>query len=100
MKGPQSIIGSFFPIFSNTLNRLLENKVDLAFAVEAVLTAFLDDGCAYLELRTIPKKTMQMSRREYVQVVLQVMQEFEASHPISDKAGLLVRLILAIDRSG
>ncbi|KAG6876533.1 hypothetical protein C0993_002422 [Termitomyces sp. T159_Od127] len=90
MSGPTlNEIHDFFDLFP-AIYALMTTPVALARAVRAVLSLFLDGEnpqCTYLELRTTPKATSEMSREEYLRVVL---KEMKANG--SDRVGLIVSM--------
>ena len=59
-----------FQMFGDTVYRCVRDEKALRFVVGAVVKAFRDDGCCYLELRTTPRKTEHMNLRQYVETVL------------------------------
>ncbi|KAK2459794.1 hypothetical protein APHAL10511_008226 [Amanita phalloides] len=82
-------INDFFTLFP-AINALTATRGALAYATRAVLSEFLDGEspqCHYLELRSTPKQTMEMTREEYIRVVLHEVEKYP-----SDRAALLVSL--------
>lgn len=67
----------------------------MKYATNSLLTDFLNDGVKYLELRTIPRATLSsnITREEYLNTVLQVIEAFKAQ-----TKEMSVFLILALDR--
>ncbi|KAG9121795.1 hypothetical protein FRC07_002097 [Ceratobasidium sp. 392] len=95
-------IHDFFELFP-AIYALTSNVHSLGIATQAVLREFLkprpsssgiDDApavaqCTYLELRSTPRETPEMTRTEYVQAVLDEVEKYPA-----DRAAL----ILSVDR--
>ncbi|KAG6894685.1 hypothetical protein C0992_005126 [Termitomyces sp. T32_za158] len=82
-------IHDFFDLFP-VIYALMATPLALARAVHAVLSLFLDGEtpqCTYLELRTTPKVTPEMSREEYLRVVLKEMKAYG-----NDRVGLIVSM--------
>ncbi|KAG5723724.1 Adenosine deaminase-like protein [Termitomyces sp. T112] len=79
----------FFDLFP-AIYALMTAPPALACAVRAVLSLFLDGEhpqCTYLELRTTPKVTPEMSREEYLRVVLDQIKVYG-----TDRVGLIVSM--------
>lgn len=87
------VLASFFPLFSSYIYNLITDEESIRYAVNSVLQGFLDDGIVYLELRTTPRSTINMSAETYITILLNAIEEFEKSHP-----QMHTRLILSIDR--
>ncbi|KZS92521.1 adenosine deaminase-like protein [Sistotremastrum niveocremeum HHB9708] len=85
-------IDDFFGLFP-AIYSLISNDENLATVTEAVIETFIGsvDGappqCQYLELRTTPRSNRNMSRRQYLQIVLAVIERYPA-----DKVALIVSL--------
>ncbi|KAF8215380.1 Metallo-dependent hydrolase [Mycena galopus ATCC 62051] len=82
-------IHDFFHLFP-AIYALTSNPASLRRATRAVLEQFLDGEppqCAYLELRSTPRETAEMSKLEYVQTVLDEVEKYPRS-----RAGLIVSL--------
>ncbi|KAG8864887.1 hypothetical protein FRB96_003473 [Tulasnella sp. 330] len=88
-------IGDFFGLFP-AIYALTSNPSALRQVTSDVLHSFLepqksDDGtiqppeCAYLELRTTPRSSSQMTRREYLEAVLDEVERYQ-----EEKAALIV----------
>ncbi|KAG8908491.1 hypothetical protein FRB99_005849 [Tulasnella sp. 403] len=87
-------ISDFFGLFP-AIYSLTSNPTALRQAAADVLNAFLDPQeiggvvipaeCAYLELRSTPRQTSQMTRKEYVEAVLDEVEKYPA-----DQAALIV----------
>jgi len=71
--------------------QLCSSKENIQFSTNAVLHDFQKDGVAYLELRTIPRMSNDMSKDEYVRTVLSVINDF-------DRSKMSTYLILGVDR--
>jgi adenosine deaminase len=84
---------SFFPLFSSYIYNLLTDEGSVRYTTTSVLTDFLNDGVCYLELRTTPRVTSQLTQEAYVATLLSTIADFEAKNP-----QLHTRLILSIDR--
>lgn len=84
-----SVIDDFFSLFP-TIYLLTATPEALAKATQAVLDEFLgglQPQCSYLELRSTPRTTDFMTRLEYVQTVLRVLEQYPA-----DRTALIVSL--------
>lgn len=89
-----SAIGDFFGLFP-AIYSLTSNPAALREVTRDVLHVFLDptsEGdqtippeCTYLELRSTPRKTPQMTRKQYLEAVLEEVEAYPA-----DKAALIV----------
>lgn len=84
---------SFFPLFSSYIYNLITDEESIRYAINSVLKDFLADGVVYLELRTTPRATSNISAETYINILLKAIGEFETSHP-----QMHTRLILSIDR--
>ncbi|KAJ3391875.1 hypothetical protein HDU84_005226 [Entophlyctis sp. JEL0112] len=87
---PAFAIGDCFALFSDLIYRLVDDVNSLTFVVEHVLAAFERDGCEKLELRSTPRETAFMTRREYTVTVVQAVSSY--------KGQMAVRLFLSLDR--
>ncbi|KDQ59526.1 hypothetical protein JAAARDRAFT_174899 [Jaapia argillacea MUCL 33604] len=86
-------IHDFFSLFP-AIYALTSTPQALRTVTLAILEAFLDGlkpQCTYLELRTTPRETPAMTRREYLEAVLAEMEKF-------DPEGRRVNLIVSVDR--
>ncbi|CAK5266889.1 unnamed protein product [Mycena citricolor] len=88
-------LGDFFGLFPG-IYALTSSPSSLRRAARAVLVDFLGDDvsgaapgaqCAYLELRSTPRETAEMSRMQYVCAVLDEVERYPA-----DRAALIVSL--------
>ncbi|KAF7348062.1 Metallo-dependent hydrolase [Mycena sanguinolenta] len=82
-------IYDFFNLFP-AIYALTSNPANLRRATRAVLEQFLDGDrpqCTYLELRSTPRETAEMSKLDYVQAVLDEVERYPAS-----RASLIVSL--------
>jgi adenosine deaminase len=89
LNGPLNQISDFFSLFP-TIYALTTTPPSLARATRAVLSSFLDGAipqCRYLELRTTPKETNEMTREQYLRIVLREVAQYG-----KDKAALIVSL--------
>ncbi|KAF4341042.1 adenosine deaminase [Fusarium beomiforme] len=84
---------TFFPLFSSYIYNLIIDEKSVRYTTEAVLNDFLSDGVCYLELRTTPRKTPQLSVEQYISTLVHTISSFESQNP-----QLHTRLILAVDR--
>lgn len=84
---------SFFPLFSSYIYNLLTDAESVRQATTSVLQSFMDDGVVYLELRTTPRATPELTRDELVTTITSAIRDFEAANP-----ELHTRLILCVDR--
>ncbi|KFB44391.1 AGAP005158-PA-like protein [Anopheles sinensis] len=73
---------------------LTDRREALAKATERVIDEFAKDNVIYLELRTTPKSTAYMAKREYLSTVLDVMRKSVELYP-----QMIVKLLPSIDRS-
>lgn len=82
-------ISDFFTLFP-AIYALTASPSSLARVTSAVLTSFLDGErpqCQYLELRTTPRETSQMTREQYLRVVLGELSRYG-----NQRTGLIVSL--------
>lgn len=89
-----SVIDDFFSLFP-AIYLLTSTPDALTKVTEAVLDEFLGGSnpqCAFLELRSTPKATDFMTRKEYVQIVLAVLEKYPAN-----KAAFIVSLDRRMD---
>ncbi|EXM05601.1 hypothetical protein NOF04DRAFT_17085 [Fusarium oxysporum II5] len=84
---------TFFPLFSSYIYNLITDEESVRDTTKCVLTDFLNDGVCYLELRTTPRATPQLSAEQYISILLDTISSFESQNP-----QLHTRLILAVDR--
>uniref|UniRef100_A0A4Y0BK41 Adenosine deaminase-like protein n=1 Tax=Anopheles funestus TaxID=62324 RepID=A0A4Y0BK41_ANOFN len=73
---------------------LTDRSEALERATQRVIEDFANDNVIYLELRTTPKCTAQMSKREYLTTVLEVIRKTS-----TNQTGIIVKLLPSIDRS-
>ncbi|KAJ7245354.1 Metallo-dependent hydrolase [Mycena haematopus] len=81
----------FFPLFP-AIYALTSNPATLRRATRAVLEQFLDGEhpqCTYLELRSTPRETAEMTKLDYVRTVLDEVERYPESR---------ARLIVSLDR--
>lgn len=71
----------------------MTDKESIQYATRSVLEDFLADGVVYLELRTTPRATSDISAETYIQILLDTIKDFEDSCP-----QMHTRLILCVDR--
>ncbi|EKJ79680.1 hypothetical protein NXS19_007423 [Fusarium pseudograminearum] len=84
---------TFFPLFSSYIYNLITDEESVRYTAKSVLTDFLNDGVCYLELRTTPRSTPQLSAEQYITTLVDTISLFESENP-----QLHTRLILSIDR--
>ncbi|KAH8395555.1 hypothetical protein KR222_011175 [Zaprionus bogoriensis] len=75
------------------VHELTSTRRGLHYATELVMRDFAKDNVMYLELRTTPKANGHMSRREYLQTVLESMRNASKKYPIT------VKLLPSINRA-
>ncbi|XGW08965.1 hypothetical protein V3C99_011350 [Haemonchus contortus] len=80
-----------FKIFP-LIHSLTTSQEALITATKDVIKESSDDGVVYLELRSTPKTTTEMSKEEYVQAVIDGILE------ASKDTDIITRLLLSIDR--
>ncbi|KAJ0179189.1 hypothetical protein K1T71_004901 [Dendrolimus kikuchii] len=80
-----------FQVFS-IAHSLTSTPETLAMATKLTLQEFQDDGCCYIELRSTPKDTPCMDKRQYIDTIVQAMQK-SCVH-----LTILSRLIISINR--
>ena len=85
-------IVTFFPIFSQYIYELCSTPASILYSTNAVLQDFKDDGVVYLELRTTPRSSANISKDNYVASILDCIRNF------ADRAAMPTYLILSIDR--
>ena len=97
-------INDFFGLFP-AIYALTSTPAALARATRSVLQLFLDGPtpeCTYLELRSTPRATPHMTRKEYVEVILGQIDLFnggaDASGTANSKIGEKAALIVSLDR--
>ncbi|XP_073827710.1 adenosine deaminase-like protein [Musca autumnalis] len=76
------------------MHELTSTRRGLQLATELVIRDFALDNVIYLELRTTPKQNQHMTRREYLETIMQGIQTSMARYE-----GVLVKLLVSIDRS-
>jgi adenosine deaminase len=99
--GPRDL-HTCFEIFS-ILHRVLKKREILERVTREILDDFREQNCVYLELRTTPRdiynednqSEIVVSKRDYLNSVIKVIEEFERDHPDV----MIVRLLISIDRS-
>ena len=82
-------IADFFSLFP-AIYELTSTPAAIAKATRAVLVSFLEGThpqCTYIELRSTPRATSHMSRREYLESVLSEVEKYPA-----DKAAFIVSI--------
>lgn len=92
-------IGDFFGLFP-AIYALTSTPAALARVTRSVLQLFLDGPtpeCTYLELRSTPRATPHMTRREYVEVVLHEIDHYNQGAD-ENGTGAKAALIVSLDR--
>ncbi|CAF3511320.1 unnamed protein product [Fusarium graminearum] len=72
---------SFFPLFSSYIYNLITDEESVRYTTNSVLTDFLNDGVCYLELRTTPRSTPQLSAEQYIATLVDTISLFEYENP-------------------
>ncbi|XP_030376277.1 adenosine deaminase-like protein [Scaptodrosophila lebanonensis] len=90
---PGCILDECFKRFA-FVHDLTSTKEGLRYATELVIRDFAVDHVMYLELRTTPKSNKNMTRREYVQIVLDAIKEARQKF-----SNIRVKLLLSINRA-
>ncbi|XP_065362154.1 adenosine deaminase-like protein [Calliphora vicina] len=75
------------------MHELTSTTKGLKLACEMVIRDFAKDNVIYLELRTTPKLNENMTRREYIKLIIEAIQEY------SEKYSIMVKLLISIDRA-
>ncbi|TMW52276.1 hypothetical protein DOY81_002609 [Sarcophaga bullata] len=75
------------------MHELTATPKGLRLACEMVIRSFASDNVIYLELRTTPKDNKNMSREEYIDVILKTIEKLKR------ECNIIVKLLLSIDRS-
>lgn len=88
----ESKLEECFEIFP-LIQKIIQTKEQLKECVLAVLKMFEKDNLKYLELRTTPRETKDLSKLQYVQIVVKTIEEFNKTSSMKTK------LLLSIDRS-
>lgn len=82
-----------FELFT-VIHDLIPDTETLRAAVLSVLRDFADDNVVYLELRTTPRKTKQMTAEQYLHTVLAAVLEYHQNEP----QGLVCRVLVSVAR--
>ncbi|EAT38980.1 AAEL009191-PA [Aedes aegypti] len=75
-------------------HQLTDHPKTLAYATKAIIREFAEDNVIYLELRTTPKSTANMTKRQYLTTVLEAIRQASEELP-----SIVVKLLPSIDRS-
>ncbi|XP_062550057.1 adenosine deaminase-like protein [Armigeres subalbatus] len=75
-------------------HELTDQPETLAYATQSVIREFAEDNVIYLELRTTPKSTTHMTKRQYLTTVLETIRQASKDFP-----SIVVKLLPSIDRS-
>ncbi|KAK9723263.1 hypothetical protein K7432_002110 [Basidiobolus ranarum] len=91
--GPLSQINDFFELF-HFIYKLSNDIPSVKYITRSVIKDFAEDGVKYLELRSTPRadEASGMSKRDYIEAVLEVIEE------LSSPEYIIVKLIVSIDR--
>ncbi|KAI8913272.1 hypothetical protein EDD86DRAFT_200131 [Gorgonomyces haynaldii] len=82
-------ISDFFPLFK-FIYKLTQKPEYVVLMTQMVLDFFESDGCVYLELRSTPRSTPGMSKRDYVLAIMEGIKQF--------KGRMIVQYIASLDR--
>ena len=88
--GPDASPRDYFE-FMAAVSKITSTAHNLAIVLRRVLEDFEEDGVVYLELRSSPKNSASMSKKEYVETILQTMQDY--------KGKMIVRYLISLDQS-
>uniref|UniRef100_A0A1B0A4N1 Adenosine deaminase domain-containing protein n=1 Tax=Glossina pallidipes TaxID=7398 RepID=A0A1B0A4N1_GLOPL len=75
------------------MHELTASSKGLELATELVIRDFARDNVIYLELRSTPRPFADMSRRDYLKVLVETIESAQKAHNI------VVKLLISIDRS-
>lgn len=75
------------------MHELTATKIGLKLACEMVIRDFARDHVIYLELRSTPKSNENMTRKEYIEIIVNSLKES------SEKYRIKVKLLISIDRA-
>ncbi|KAM0250325.1 hypothetical protein ACHAP5_002386 [Fusarium lateritium] len=82
-----------YDLKTSYIYNLITDEESVRYTTNSVLTDFCNDGICYLELRTTPRSTPQLSAEQYIATLVHTISSFENQHP-----QLHTRLILSVDR--
>ena len=85
-------VRTFFPLFSSYIYALIATRETIIWSTNTVLHDFWADGVVYLELRTTPRSSTSVSKAEYIEIILDCINNFE------HKSSMSTYLILSVDR--
>ncbi|TPX30250.1 hypothetical protein SeMB42_g07946 [Synchytrium endobioticum] len=86
------VLADFFPLFT-LIYQLTDDVESVTIATEKVIEDFAKDNVVYLELRSTPRATAGMSRKDYVEAMTQGIKKCQ-------HLNIIVRIILTLDRRG
>ncbi|XP_047989712.1 adenosine deaminase-like protein [Leguminivora glycinivorella] len=89
--GDTRSLSDCFQVFS-IAHSLTSMPQALALATSLTLEEFQNDGCVYIELRSTPRETPYMSKKEYIDTIVQAIRRSSINLTIISK------LIISIDR--
>ncbi|KAJ3216049.1 hypothetical protein HK099_006088 [Clydaea vesicula] len=72
------------------MHQLSNSEKNLRFIVKMVIQEFFEDGCTYLELRTTPRQLNNLTKAEYVELILEEIK--------LNPHDIFVSLLLSLDR--
>ncbi|CAH2063630.1 unnamed protein product, partial [Iphiclides podalirius] len=81
-----------FQVFS-IAHTLTNTPETLGLATTLTLQEFQNDGCCYIELRSTPRNTPHMTKRQYIDTIIGAMQKS------SPNLNIISTLIISINRS-
>lgn len=82
---------SFFGLFG-FIYRLTQTRDKIQFITKRVVEEFAKDGCCYLELRSTPKNLPSMSKHDYIQAMIDGIEQ------VANDYKIIARVIISIDR--
>lgn len=73
---------------------LVDSKAALILATKAVIKEFSEDNVVYLELRSTPRATTDMTKKDYLRIVVDTMIQCQNLYP-----NIMVKYLPSINRS-
>ncbi|XP_030752689.1 adenosine deaminase-like protein [Sitophilus oryzae] len=86
----QTTIEEVFKLFK-VAHKATSTKKNLYLSTKTVIKEFAEDNVIYLELRTTPRKELDMTEEEYIQTVINAIIDKESPN-------IIVKLLLSLDR--
>lgn len=71
-KNMKNVFGEVFPL----LNRAIQSRRQLEFVCKSAFQGFVDDNVMYLEIRSTPKRLSDISEIDYVNLVIDQIEQF------------------------